>query len=148
MTDLHDSVSARVAAVHAMPMADLWKLWDHYFPSRPSRPNRRHLQSRLIYKIQEEVHGPLPSRLREQLVAIGESHSKIKRRAKAQEFHFAPGTVLIREWGEAEHRVQVTADGQFAYGGRTFKSLTAVARTITGSHLSGPHFFGLKRRPA
>ena len=58
---------------------------------------------------------------------------------------FAPGTILLREWGEREHRVTVTAEGLFEYQGRNFKSLTAVARHITGAHWSGPLFFGLSK---
>ncbi len=52
--------------------------------------------------------------------------------------------MLLREWGEREHKVRVTAQGLFEYEGSTFKSLTAVARRITGTHWSGPLFFGLK----
>ena len=51
-------------------------------------------------------------------------------------------TVILREWGEREHRVTVNAEGRFEYEGHTFKSLTAVARHITGQHWSGPLFFG------
>lgn len=54
-----------------------------------------------------------------------------------------PGTVLVREYGEREHRVTALADGGFEYEGRRFKSLSAVARHITGSQWSGPVFFGL-----
>ena len=54
-------------------------------------------------------------------------------------------TTLLREWGEREHRVTVTAEGLFEYQGRNFKSLTAVARHITGAHWSGPLFFGLSK---
>jgi hypothetical protein len=79
----------------------------------------------------------------QRLEAIGAKHSKIKLRAKPREFDFAPGTILLREWGEREHRVTVTAEGLFEYEGSTFKSLTAVARQITGTHWSGPLFFGL-----
>jgi len=52
--------------------------------------------------------------------------------------------VLIREWGEREHRVTVTGEGNFEYQGRYFKSLSAVARHITGTPWSGPLFFGIK----
>ena len=50
-----------------------------------------------------------------------------------------------REWDEREHRVTVNAHGQFEYEGQGFKSLTAVARHITGTHWSGPAFFGLTK---
>lgn len=75
--------------------------------------------------------------------AIGAKHSKIKLRARPRDTNFAPGTVLLREWGDREHKVAVTAEGLFEYEGSTFKSLTAVARQITGTHWSGPLFFGL-----
>ena len=82
---------------------------------------------------------------RRRLEAIGQRHSKIKLRAPRKEFHFAPGTVILREWDEREHRVTVNAHGQFEYEGQGFKSLTAVASHITGTHWSGPAFFGLAK---
>jgi len=139
----NDSVAARVAELPTLPMASLWALWDKYFDTRPQYPNRSHIQSRLAYKIQEEAYGGLNPATRKRLEAIGARHSKIKLRAPVKTRAFAPGTVLVREWGEAEHRVTVTADGRFDYDGQTFKSLTAVARHITGAHWSGPLFFGL-----
>ena len=53
----------------------------------------------------------------------------------------APGTLLIREWQGESHRVQVTGSG-FDYQGKTYRSLSAIARTITGTPWSGPAFFG------
>ena len=91
------------------------------------------------------VNAPVFSKSDRLLEAIGAKHSKIKLRAKPREFDFAPGTILLREWGEREHRVTVTAEGLFEYQGRNFKSLTAVARHITGAHWSGPLFFGLSK---
>ena len=93
--------------------------------------------------MQEEAFGGLAPETRKRLESIGAKHSKIKLRAKPREFDFAPGTILLREWGEREHRVAVSATGLFEYEGQTFKSLTAVARQITGTHWSGPLFFGL-----
>jgi hypothetical protein len=94
--------------------------------------------------MQEQAFGGLAAETRQRLEAIGAKHSKIKVRAKPRVFNFAPGTVLLREWAEREHRVTVNAEGRFEYEGRSFKSLTAVARQITGQHMSGPSFFGLK----
>jgi hypothetical protein len=58
----------------------------------------------------------------------------------------APGTVLIREWHGVSYRVTVLADGVQLRGAR-YRSLSEVARKITGSRWSGPRFFGL-RAPA
>ena len=52
------------------------------------------------------------------------------------------GTILIREWRGVEHRVLVL-DGGFEHRGTRYKSLTHIARTITGTRWSGPRFFGL-----
>jgi hypothetical protein len=54
-----------------------------------------------------------------------------------------PGTRLIREWRGETHKVTVTAEG-FAYGGKRYKSLSKIARLITGTRWSGPRFFGLE----
>lgn len=56
----------------------------------------------------------------------------------------APGTRLLREWQGQTHHVAVLSDG-FEYGGKTYRSLTAISRLITGTAWSGPLFFGLRR---
>lgn len=145
MNEKQITVAAQVARLSTIPMAELWSLWDEHHPRRPARPNRAYLESRLAYKIQEAAFGGLSAVTRARLEAIGAKHSKIKVRARPQEFYFAPGTKLVREWAEHDHTVVVTADGLFDYQGKTFKSLTAVARHITGTHWSGPKFFGLKK---
>jgi len=53
-----------------------------------------------------------------------------------------PGGRLLREWNGVTHVVDVTADG-FHWKGQTHRSLSAIARKITGAHWSGPRFFGL-----
>ncbi len=145
MNDQQTSVAAQVAALPSLAMAEVWALWDRFFPRRPDKTNRVYLESRIAYKLQEEAFGGLAPETKQRLEAIGAKHSKIKLRAKPREFDFAPGTILLREWGEREHRVTVTAEGLFEYQGRNFKSLTAVARHITGAHWSGPLFFGLSK---
>lgn len=142
--NLQASVAAQVAALPNLPMQELWVLWDRYFSRRPERPNRDFLASRIAYKLQEQAFGGLAAETRRRLEAIGAKHSKIKLRVKPRESCFAPGTVLLREWGEREHRVTVSAEGLFDYEGRSFKSLTAVARHITGTQWNGPLFFGLR----
>ena len=64
-------------------------------------------------------------------------------KATAPRQALTPGTRLVREWQGRTHHVSVLAKG-FDYEGRTFRSLSAIARHITGTHWSGPQFFGLK----
>ena len=97
------SVAAQVAALPTLPMKELWALWDRYYPGRPSKTNREYLEARIAYKLQEEVYGGLKPETRERLIQIGRAHSKIRTIRKTQTFHFAPGTVLVREWGERDH---------------------------------------------
>ena len=146
------TVSAQIAALPALPMIELWTLWDQHFPRRPKHINRSFLESRLAYRIQERAYGAVPAGIRRHLVEAGAAHSKIKHRLPASDMgrqqHLMPGTVLIREWDEREHRVVVTPDGQCEYAGRTFRSLSAVARHITGVQWNGPRFFGLRGEKA
>ncbi|WP_374388004.1 DUF2924 domain-containing protein [Sandaracinobacter sp.] len=58
-----------------------------------------------------------------------------------------PGTRLVRDWGRASHHVTVL-EGGYLYRDRHYRSLSQIARDITGSHLSGPRFFGLTRQGA
>ena len=142
MLTKQQTVARQIADLSQMSMAELWPLWDRYFPRRPDYPNRTHVEPRIAYKLQEEAFGGLAPETKQRLEAIGAKHSKIKLRANKREFNFAPGTVILREWGDRDHRVTVNAEGRFEYEGLTFKSLTAVARHITGQHWSGPLFFG------
>lgn len=62
MTDTpNGSISAQLAALPPLPMADLWALWDQHFPRRPSHRNRNYVESRLAYRIQELAYGALPA---------------------------------------------------------------------------------------
>lgn len=145
MKDANTSVAAQVAALPTLPTKSLWELWDRFFPRRPENTNRNYLESRIAYKLQEEALGGLSPDLRRRLCNIGIRHSKIQARRTPRDVQLAPGTVLVREWGDRDHKVTVTAEGTFEYEGRQFKSLSAVARHISGARWSGPIFFGLRR---
>ncbi len=54
----------------------------------------------------------------------------------------SPGTRLVRDWNGKTHIVDVIEEG-FVFQAKVHKSLTAIARQITGAHWSGPRFFGL-----
>lgn len=60
---------------------------------------------------------------------------------------FSPGVVLSREWKGVLHRVTAAAEG-FQYLGKSYRSLSDIARTITGTRWSGPRFFGLEQKKA
>lgn len=147
MTDNKNAggVTAQLAALPSLPMADLWTLWDQHFPRRPSHRNRSYVESRLAYRIQELAYGVLPNNIRRMLVDAGAKHSKIKSaQGRSTQTLLMPGTTMIREWDEREYRVSVTPEGLYELNGQVFKSLSAAARHITGTQWNGPKFFGLR----
>ena len=137
------TVAARVAQLPHLSMDSLWALWDEYFEERPKHHHRTWLESRLAYRIQERAFGALKPATRRKLEEIGET-GILPRQLRHDANRLLPGTVLTRIFDDVEHRVLVRGPGDFEYHGQRFKSLSAIARHITGSHWSGPVFFGLK----
>ena len=140
-----DTVLARVAALKTTPTPALKAQWRELFGKEPPPYNRRFLESRLAYRIQELAYGGLKKETIERLEALGEQldgGNIVVRRTRVDNRPIA-GTRLIREWQGVEHFVTVLADA-YEYGGRPYKSLSAVARSITGTRWNGWVFFGLK----
>jgi hypothetical protein len=141
-----DTVLARVAALKTTPTPALKTQWRELFASEPPPYNRRFLESRLAYRIQELAYGGLKKETRERLEALGEAldgGNIAGRKARVDHDRPIAGTRLIREWQGVEHCVTVLQDG-YEYQGRPYKSLSAVARSITGTRWNGWTFFGLK----
>jgi hypothetical protein len=140
-----DTIIARITALKSKPTPDLRLLWRDLFESEPPRQNRRFLESRLAYRIQELEYGGLKPATVKRLEALGEELDGGKaevRRKRADDWPIA-GTRLIREYQGVEHCVTVLADG-FDYQGQPYKSLSAIARAITGTRWNGWVFFGLR----
>jgi len=145
------SVLARVMALKITPTPELKRQWRELIGSEPPLYSRKYLESRLAARLQELVYGGLKPETKERLRAMGEQldgGNVALRRARVDGRPIA-GTRLVREWAGVEHCVTVLADG-FEWAGRPYKSLSAVARAITGTRWNGWTFFGLKnirRRP-
>jgi hypothetical protein len=141
-----DTVLARLAALKTLPIPDLKRQWRDLFDSEPPAFNRRYLESRLAYRIQELAYGGLKPDTIKRLEALAEDleAQPSARRHRPSSVPLA-GTQLVREWQGTEHRVTVLGRG-FEYQGRPFRSLSAIARTITGTRWNGLVFFGLKAR--
>ena len=77
------------------------------------------------------------------LVQTMKQGSKPKVPAKRDDLQ--PGTVLMREWNERHYEVRVTEEG-FLFNDKTWKSLSQIAREITGARWNGPAFFGLRSK--
>ncbi len=110
--------------------------------------DRRFLESRLAYRIQELAYGGLSRETLERLRAMAKQYdNKSATERKARPVHRPiAGTQLIREWQGISHCVTVRTD-DFEYLGRPYKSLSSVAHEITGTKWNGWVFFGLKNHP-
>jgi hypothetical protein len=140
-----DTVLAQVAALKTTPTPALKARWRELFRAEPPPYNRRYLESRLAYRIQELAYGGLKPETLKRLRQLGEQldGGNVARRKLRMDDRPIAGTRLIREWQGAEHCATVLPEG-FEYGGRPYKSLSAIARAITGTRWNGWVFFGLK----
>src|SRR5207245_3554002 len=90
------------------------------------------------YKLQERALGGLSAATRRLL--SGQGPAPVRRRRA-----LSPGTVLIREWHSVGHQVTIIEKGVL-YRGERYRSMSEVARLITGARWSGPRFFGVNER--
>ncbi len=143
--NMTDTVLAQLATLKTSPTPALKQKWRELFDTEPPPYNRRFLESRLAYRIQELTYGGLKPATLERLEALGEQldgGNITLRRIRADDKQIA-GTRLIREWQGVEHTVTVLNDG-YEWQGRPYRSLSAIARAITGTRWNGWVFFGLK----
>jgi hypothetical protein len=139
------SVLAQISALKDKPIGDLKTLWRKLCNTEPPPYNRKFLQGRLAYRIQERAYGGLKAETVERLDAMA-SDIAGKAGKKGPGMHRQrpiAGTRLVREWDGVQHRVTVLEDG-FEYQGRPYKSLSAIARAIAGTRWNGRLFFDLK----
>lgn len=136
------SAMGQVMELQTMDMEGLKERWKALFNTEPPAHNRAHMVKRLAYRIQELAYGELPQEATAQLREVAEGHDQASKRSRNGPL---AGTMLVREWGGERHEVTVTRDG-YEYRGRPFKSLSAIARAITGTRWNGPLFFGIRKQ--
>lgn len=140
-----ESVSRDMAALPDLSLDDLKARWRQlYSAPPPARLGRTLLMRGLAHRMQERALGGLKAATLRRLdqaaknIAAGLTLSAAPTALK-------PGTRLLRDWQGITHEVILLEDG-VRYRGRTWRSLSAVAREITGTQWSGPLFFGLTNR--
>lgn len=143
---MKESILSQLAALKGASAPVLKARWRELFDTEPPAYNRRFLESRLAYRIQELAYGGLSRETTERLRAMAEQYANQKPADRKARPPLCPvaGTKLIREWEGVEHCVTVRHD-DFEYLGRPYKSLSSVARQITGTNWNGWVFFGLKK---
>lgn len=139
-----ESVMARVASLPTTTTPELKEMWRDLFHQEPPPFNRRFLEARLAYRIQELAYGGLKRETQKRLELLGEKLDGGKKevRRRRQDNRPIAGTRLIREWQGSPCEVLVGID-YFDYQGRRYKSLSSIAKVITGTNRNGWAFFGL-----
>jgi hypothetical protein len=143
----------QIADLESASTADLQHRWEQLLGTEPPRYNREFLFRRLAHRLQELAGGGLGQAARARMdhlleeagydeIAAARDHRKPPPGRCAFP---VPGTRLIREWSGERHEVTV-APGGFEYRGQRYRSLSAIATAITGTHWNGPAFFGLRSR--
>jgi Protein of unknown function (DUF2924) len=134
---------ARLSATTIFELRGEWRRLHRAPP--PMRLSRDLLMRAITYKLQERPLGSLSKSILRKLECqnIGSEASNTKK--PLPPITLKPGTRLVREWRGVSYSVLVHADG-FEWNGRLYRSLSEIARAITGAHWSGPRFFGLRSR--
>lgn len=152
-TTVNQTVLKQVADLPHLATSVLKERWRVMYGGEPPAANRNYLVQRLAYRLQELAFGGLSDETKERLREIADEENyggrtkRAHRRRRRAEGLPMPGTKLVRTWKGQRIEVTVTREG-FEHEGRVYRSLSALAKTITGSHLSGRAFFGLTRRKA
>lgn len=141
---LHEpSILTRITRLQDLDKEALCAEWRALFDSEPPGYGPSLMRKRLAYRIQELAYGGLPKATVEHLQAIHEKAKRGSSCAKLATDLPAAGTVLVREHQGVRHEVRIVQNG-FEYAGKTWKSLSMIAREITGVSWNGPKFFGLR----
>jgi len=127
-------------ALASLSPAQLKKRWSGIEGTPPPSVPTSLLRCLLAQRLQERRYGALPALVARELARLGQE--KPGAQPVRSRIELTPGTRLVREWNGQTISVEVIENG-FSYGDRTWRSLSEIARHVTGAHWSGPRFFGL-----
>ena len=127
------------ALAHLSP-AQLKERWSGLEGSPPPSVPTSLLRRLVAQRLQERRFGALLALVARELARSGQQ--KPGAEPVRSQIELTPGTRLVREWNGQTISVEVIEDG-FSYGDLTWRSLSEIARHVTGAHRSGPRFFGL-----
>jgi hypothetical protein len=134
-------VEAKIARLAEQNRPDLEAAWHKHFGRAPPKGvKRRFLERAIAYRLQAQAFGGLHPRLHKALRAAVRDPTTAKLAPLVSTPK--PGTRLVREWNGRNYTVDVLETG-YRFNGQVYRSLSAIARTITGARWSGPRFFGL-----
>lgn len=134
--DQPDELSILIAEIDALERAQCLDRWRDVFGRPPPKYlSPQFIKRVLIWELQNRVLCRLSVKTERRLKQIASG--------KAPPVAAKPGSHLVREWNGRTYQVEVVEDG-YVMDGKTWRSLSAIARHITGAHWSGPRFFGVQ----
>jgi len=140
-------IAAKLEHLAQLSSDDLRTQWRRHYHCEPAPRISKDLMIRAIaYKMQEHLLGGLKGPLKRKLNSLMETSATRNKTGIAKSVLLRPGMRLIRDWHGRQYDVLVIENG-FEFQDRTYPSLTAIAKEITGAHWSGPRFFGLNKPP-
>ncbi len=135
MTRLDHDLAA-LPGMSSTQLRERWKLMEGSAPRLPISL----LRPLLAQRLQERRHGTLPALVARELLRLASAGTNAA--AHRRRIELTAGTRLVRDWNGKTISVDVLVDG-FAFDNRAWRSLSEIARHVTGAHWSGPRFFGL-----
>jgi hypothetical protein len=135
-----EKLNNELAALATMSSAQLREKWQRVTGGAIPKVSPSLLRLALGYELQAKALGGLSRSTQQKLNQLAA--------AKTRTSTIQPGMRLVREWNGAVHVVMIGEDGIIRWNEREWRSLSEVARAITGTRWSGPAFFGLKKRVA
>ena len=134
----------RLARLETLDLSAMRQEWRRLYRAEPPRLSRDLMMRAIAYRIQEIAFGGLSKATLRRLATLAAEFECDGRIATPAKPRVKPGARLVREWHGRTHAVVVTEDG-FEFEGKLHRSLTSIARKITGAGWSGPRFFGLAK---
>jgi hypothetical protein len=136
-----------IAAMPVMSRSEIAAQWDKLRAGEAPRLPDQLFRRLTVQLLQERRYGDLPAIIRRELLRVCEDTptTGVNARPAVLPIRLSEGTHLIREWNGRIIEVMVRDDA-FEWEGRTYKSLSHIAREVTGAHWSGPRFFGMRSR--
>ena len=138
------SLEDRIAALASMTSAQLRVEWRRHARSDPPQVGRKLLALAVTYKVQEKEIGGLKPPVQHKLARLCAQYARTGELASEPSSTLKPGSRLVRNWHGEPHHVTIHDEG-YLYRDRMYRSLSQIAREITGTNWSGPRFFGLNK---
>lgn len=146
MSKVTVDVAVELVRLKRLTLLDLRAEWRRvHRMTTPNRLSRDLLIRGITYKLQERALGGLSKSIVRKLDRLRVAPEPSESQSLVQPISLKPGTRLVRDWHGITHTVLIHSNG-VEWNGQRYRSLTIVARKITGAHWSGPRFFGLRSR--